>query len=228
MLINIGEHFDQGNILKKPFRGVVVDNDDPLRLGRVKVIIEGLIEGSVENLPWISQRSAALLGGQPTKGTFFAPSVDSELEIHFPFNDIYAGFYVGFWQTPETHNPAFDDGYPDKYEFIDGGFAVSYDGNKKEFIIQHPEGAIITIKPDGSIEATTDGKVKIAGKSGTEIGDGSSVTKINGSKVLLADGGPPVARHGDLVVGTVPQTPSGSNPIVDGKIIASGKKVMAG
>lgn len=223
MLVNIQEHVNQGNILTKSYRGIVIDNADPLKLGRVKVSIAGLIEGSAANLPWISQRSAAMFGGQPEKGSFFAPSLNSELEIQFPTRDIYAGFYVGFWQTPETHNPTFDDGYPDKYGFIDSGFAVSYDNTKKEFIIEHPEGAKITMKSDGSIEATTTAKIKIAGTGGTEIGDGSSITKINGSKVLLADGGPPVARHGDKALGT------GNNGApVECTIMALGKKVMAG
>jgi len=163
-----------------------------------------------------------LRSGQGAKGSFFVPAIDSELEIVFPAGDIYSGFYVGYFQTPETHNDAFDDGYPDKYGFVDGGFAVSYDNSKKEFTITHPEGASITMKPDGSIEVTTEAKVKIAGKGGTTIGDGSSITQIKGSKVMLADGGPPVARHGDKVVGT------GAHGPIDGTVIATSKKTMAG
>jgi hypothetical protein len=223
MLVNFSEHIIV-NLLDKPYKGVVVDNDDPLKLGRVKVTIEGLLEGSKDKLPWIAQRSSTMLGGQKEKGTFFAPSLNSELEIIFPLNDIYSGFYVGFWQTPNTHNAAFDDGYPDKYGFVDDGFKVTYDNNAKELVIEHPEGSRITIKPDGSVEISTDAMVKVSGKGGTEIGDSSSITKINGSKVLLADGGPPIARHGDKVVGN---TPNGG-PLVDGTIIATSKKVMAG
>jgi len=58
MLLNIQEHLNQGNILGKSYRGVVIDNEDPDKLGRVKVIVDGLIEGDTANLPWISQRSA--------------------------------------------------------------------------------------------------------------------------------------------------------------------------
>jgi uncharacterized Zn-binding protein involved in type VI secretion len=224
MLLNIQDYMKPTNLLGQSYRGVVVDNADPDKLGRVKVTIAGLLEGDPANLPWISQRSAAMFGGQPEKGSFFAPSIDSELEIRFPTDDIYAGFYVGFWQTPETHNPVFDDGYPDKYGFIDDGFVVSYDNNKKEFIIEHPEGAKVIMKPDGSVEVTTDKNMKLAGKGGTELGDKSSITKVNGSKVIIADGGPPVARHGDKVVGG---TASGGN-LIECVVIATGKKVMAG
>ena len=224
MLLDINEHFsNQLNILGRPHKGVVVDNNDPEKLGRVKVSIVGLLQGSNDNLPWISQRSPSMLGGQPDKGNFFVPSVGSELEIIFPHRDIYSGFYVGFWQTPNTHNAAFDDGYPDKYGFIDSGFTVSYDGAKEEFILAHPQGATITIKPDGSVEITTDGKATVKGTGGTDIGDSSSVTNIKGSQVILADGGPPVARHGDTVVGS-----NAGGPLVGGTVIATGTKVLAG
>lgn len=224
MLINFSENVDRKNILDRPYRGVVVDNDDPLLLGRVKCQVQGLIEGDAANLPWIQQRSATMLGGQPNKGTFFTPSIGSELEIRFPYNDVYAGFYVGFWQTKDTHMKTFDDGYPNKYGFFDAGFTVSYDNQKNEFIIRHPESATITIKPDGSVDIVTEGVAKFAGKAGTEIGDGSSVTKIKGSKVMLADGGPPVARHGDPVQGG---TQSGG-ALVNAKVIATGKKTYSG
>lgn len=225
MLLNVSQHLERtDNLLNKSYRGVVVDNEDPLKLGRIKVTVTGLLEGDTENLPWVSQRSSAMLGGQPDVGSFFVPILGSELEIIFPHKDIYAGFYVGFWQTPDTHNSTFDSGYPNKYGFVDSGFIVSYDNDAKEFIIEHPEGAKITMKPDGSVDIETPSKVKIAGKGGTEIGDGSSITEIKGSKVMLADGGPPVARHGDAVVGGT-QT---GGAIVGGTIIATSTKVMAG
>jgi hypothetical protein len=229
MLLELGETINnQIRILSKNYKGIVVDNADPLKLGRVKVTISGLIEGEASKLPWISQRSSTTLGGQSAKGTFFAPLIGAELEIEFKNDDIYSGEYIGYWQTPNTHNSAFDDKYPDKYGWVDDGFEVAYDSKAKEFTIEHPEGARIVIKPDGSVEITTPNKVKVAGTGGTEIGDSSSVTKVNGSKVILADGGPPIARHGDTVVGQVPQSPSGTNPLVNGTIIATSTKMLGG
>ena len=228
MLVNIQEHLHQGQITNKSYKGTVIDNDDPLKLGRVRVVIEGMLEGNKNNLPWISQRSATMMGGQPDRGSFFVPAVDSELEITFPTGDVYAGFYVGYWQTPNTHNPVFDDSYPDKYGFTDAGFTVSYDSNKQEFTIEHPEGSKIVMGPDGSVSIETDSRVKVVGKGGTEIGDSSSITQIKGSKVIMADGGPPFARHGDQVVGVTPTGDAGLQSLQNGVVIASSKKCFGG
>lgn len=51
-----------------------------------------------------------------------------------------------------------------------------------------------------SLEATT--MMKLMGTAGTTLGSGASITKVDGTQVLLAGGGPPVARLGDICVGT--------------------------
>ena len=48
----------------EPKFGTVVFNDDPERLGRVKVTIPGLFEGTTDKLPWIRRKMDTSFCGQ--------------------------------------------------------------------------------------------------------------------------------------------------------------------
>ena len=54
----------------------------------------------------------------------------------------------------------------------------------------------------GGVDVKSDGSVKIEGTGSTDVGSGASVTNVNGSMVMLAGGGAPIARLGDMAVGT--------------------------
>lgn len=72
---------------------------------------------------------------------------------------------------------------------IDGNIDVTATGDAK-------------IKATGDAKVEADGKVTVGGTGGTDLGNGASITKVEGQQVLLAGGGPPVARLGDMCVGT--------------------------
>jgi len=69
-----------------------------------------------------------------------------------------------------------------------GGVALSSDGN-------------VTIAGKGGVDVSSDGVAKFSGKGSTEVGSSSSVTKVNGSVVLLAGGAKPVATLGSQCIG---------------------------
>jgi hypothetical protein len=57
MFISLAEHLKPVRALNKPHKGVVVDNNDPLKLNRVKVRIDGLLEAPTADLPWVNTKS---------------------------------------------------------------------------------------------------------------------------------------------------------------------------
>lgn len=69
-----------------------------------------------------------------------------------------------------------------------------------------------------SIEAKT---ATVKGKSGTEIGSGSSPTEIKGATVNLAGGGPPIARVGSQAIGTGNDGAPVVSTIIDGSTKAT-------
>lgn len=105
--------------LSKPYRGFVVDNNDPKKLQRVKCTVAGIMNGPVETLPWIYPHNPPGMGARQDIGSFMVPAVNTELVIEFPTEDIYAGFYTGTWQSADTHPGTFDEDYPNSYGFTD-------------------------------------------------------------------------------------------------------------
>lgn len=100
--------------------------------------------------------------------------------------------------------------------------------NSSKIDIVSASDADITATGDHNISAVNinmngSGNLIIKGDGGTEIGDSSAVTKVNGSTVQLAGGGPPVARLGDQTMGI-----GNLGAPVMGTIIAGSPKVQSG
>lgn len=168
MLINLSEAIDKRSILSRPFKGKVVDNNDPKKLGRVKCIIEGLLELGNEDLPWITQNSNAFLGGMSGKGILAVPEVGAELKIEFPFDDIYSAEYVGYWQSTTTSINDAED-YPNKVGLYVGEFKLTFNKTKKEFKVEHPSGTSVSVVENGDVIVNSAANVKIDSAENIEL-----------------------------------------------------------
>jgi len=127
MLINVPEWVDRPNRLRVPYYGTVVDNNDPKKLGRVKIQIDALFLGlSVSDLPWIAPVASPFLGGSLTSESFSVPEVQSELVVTFPYQDIYFGFYTGTLRSSATASAPFSINYPDRYGMKDSSGVEMY------------------------------------------------------------------------------------------------------
>jgi hypothetical protein len=123
MLHKMMDHLRPENFLKWPHRGRVIDNEmdkDEKKLGRLKVQVLGIMEGSKEELPWCYPWVPFHLGGKPDCSGLSVPEKDSEVWVIFPFNDPHCPFYVAFTQNELTKTPEiFDDQYPNIYGWVD-------------------------------------------------------------------------------------------------------------
>lgn len=80
------------------YEGVVVDNRDPMKLGRVKVMIPGLVEPASG---WAIPIGSAG-GGSEGRGFFFPPDIDAEICVFFKEGDIdHPRYLIGGWGAPE-------------------------------------------------------------------------------------------------------------------------------
>lgn len=147
---------------RKPFsyEGVVVDNVDPLKLGRVRVRVPQ-IHGKItdteyiptEDLPWINQRPNSFLGNSSNSGSFSVPEIDSKVVVEYPTSDPYFGYYKGGITSTETRTTVFDEDYPHSYGTVDSSGTVFRVNKMKEtwdFI--HPSGNYIKISQDTTID----------------------------------------------------------------------------
>ncbi len=96
-----------GNELKGVYHAVVVDNADPLRLGRVRFRIPGLVEPKSS---WAFP-AGGLMGGIKARGSFSVPKVEADIVAVFVGGDPDVPvFFSGHYGTGERPSYLDDDG----------------------------------------------------------------------------------------------------------------------
>ena len=184
-LIKLSEWLARNRDVHYPHRGVVVQNTDPKQMGRVKATIAGLIEGSIDNLPWIYPERPLFLGGSSNAISFSVPEVDSEIAIGFPFEDIYFPFYKDHWPTPGSVD-TFSEDYPESYGVKDSTgthFKINKKSEYTEFL--HSSGMHFTVDKSGNVEIWTPAKVNILATDAILINSDTSISITSTGAVTI-------------------------------------------
>jgi uncharacterized protein YaiE (UPF0345 family) len=116
--------------------------------------VQGLLEDITDltKLPWIYPEFSNTMGGSNVSGSFAVPVVGSYINVRFPYDDIYSGFYGGNFHDPNTHLGMFNDDYPHSYGQRDEQntyWKVNKQKQTAEF--HHTSGAMMTFEQDATI-----------------------------------------------------------------------------
>ena len=132
--------------------GNVVDNNDPKKLGRVKVQISPYADLSVEAIPWASPFLASH-GNSQDYGGINIPEIGSQVRVTFPSKDFTAPYYSGAELNETTRTTFFDDDYPHTYGYKDSvGNFVKINKERGTAQIQHSSTTNMQVSPDVSIK----------------------------------------------------------------------------
>ncbi|MGH2942347.1 MAG: VgrG-related protein [Solirubrobacteraceae bacterium] len=158
--------------------GIVTNNDDPEKMGRVRV-----------KFPWLDERQegwwarVASPSASGKRGIMMMPLVDDEVVVGFEHGDPRRPFVLGsLWNGP---------GKPDALAAKGGGKPDGSFNLRSDKQVSIASGADMAISSEAKLDAKatgdttlqTDGKLAITGK-GAEI----SITGAAGSVVIKADG----------------------------------------
>lgn len=164
-MIKLSDQMKTNDLLAVPYRGTVVATDvdavdsagQPKRLGRIKCRVPGLLESTtIADLPWIYAKQPVGLGGRSDSSSFHMPEINSEVIVEFPYRDIYAGFYTGYWQNENSHQGFLDENYPNSYGFRDTQNTFLKINKAQKFLeFQHASGARVFIDTDSTFELTS-------------------------------------------------------------------------
>lgn len=175
-----------GNMSEKryfgKFRGYVVDNKDPKKLGRLKLRVpEVLGVDTVSTWAWPCVPFAFADGG-----FFFIPPVDAGVWVEFEAGDIDRPLWVGCWWAGSR-------------EPEDGVSEVPVDARTNDYpeinILKVPSGTGVKIDKDGNviIELATGAKLHLGGiggkavaRKGDSVTGGNSITGAS-SKIFAID-----------------------------------------
>lgn len=180
MLIKLSDHLRPTNALQKTYTGRVLmtdegekdENGNVLHLGRVKCSIQGLMEdiSDLTKLPWIYPEPNNMSGGSNVTGGFHAPLVGSYVNIRFPFEDIYSGFYYGNFIDPNTYLGIFNEDYPDSYGHRDEQNTYwKVNKSKKTAEFHHTSGANVAFDADSTITMTSHTGMKFVSEDGHTV-----------------------------------------------------------
>ena len=133
---------NEGLELAGKHMGIVVDNADPLKLGRLKVRVqEAYGEQPVDNLPWAWPCFA--YGGMPQMALYAVPEVGAGVWVEFMWKDgqpdashpVWTGLWLAQGETPEqVESSAEDAHYYKVFKTTSGHFLTFCDKPGEEFI----------------------------------------------------------------------------------------------
>lgn len=202
----------RGNLTDEEYLGDVEDNNDPLKLGRVKVRISIYEDIETEALPW-AYPSLDMSGNSPSNIGLNIPEIGSQVRVEFPNNDKYAPFYKGAELNEFNKSTFFDDDYPNSYGYKDtkGNF-VRVNKKAETIEMQHSSGTNTVIVQDGSFVTTLKDGSSLNFNSGGNfqitMGNPNIMINISGSSSgaldIVAGGGVSLTCNGLEV--TCPQT----------------------
>ena len=136
--------------------GIVLDNNDPLRIGRVKVRVYGLHDNfTIDELPWAMVEFPMAFS---VKGSFMVPEIDTLVYCEFDDADLYEPRISS--KVIDRNNLSFEadhlEDYPDSvilYETSNGDYQ-KINRAKGEYTLKTGAGVFFKLHQDGSINLT--------------------------------------------------------------------------
>lgn len=136
------------------YRGIVIDNRDPLKLGRLKLQVPSVLAREVTGwaLPCLPY------GGGPQQGMFMVPDNDSHVWVEFEAGNVQNPIWVGtFWKN-EGDPPTLSAKEEPTTRLLQtkSGHILQFDDEdgQEQIRFHHPAGAELLIDPSGSITLT--------------------------------------------------------------------------
>lgn len=169
-MLEYNKDIKKDTLANKWLQAVVVDNNDPDQLQRVKIRIRELHREVVDAaLPW----ALPVLAGSNTStlGTLKVPIIGSKVWIQFLDESNYYPIYTGTLTTADLKNTELTaTDYPNVYGFIDRSgnkFVVNTEQDTVEFT--HITGTQLKISTDGTVTFTNASDTIIYSNGNTSI-----------------------------------------------------------
>lgn len=174
------------------YSGKVIDNNDPLKIGRCKIRVFGIYDDMIadSDLPW-ALPDDHFVGS--FKGSLVIPPKEALVRVYFDHGDIYAPVYTSKIPEKKYKSEHISKDYPDTMLFFetDNGDYFTINRKKAEIVFHAAGGSLITIDNKGNLTIdTTEADVIYGGGFKLDIvGDVEMKTVGN---VTIDAVGPPV------------------------------------
>lgn len=208
------------------YMGIVADNNDPKKLGRLKVFCSLYEDLDLEALPWCFPTLDVFLGNSPDSISFSVPEVGSQVRVQFPTKDKYAPYYTGCELNERNKCTFFDDDYPNCYGFKDSvGNFTKINKRTGRNIYQHMSTTNVEISKDGTTTFTTpNGQYMQIDPKGNIIGEIATVSIVGQGHFSYTNGGNSFTMNGGAVefISCGPFSVKAPTSSFDGDLVVSG------
>lgn len=204
---------DQVSPTTMSYLGCVEDNNDPEKLGRIRVRIAPYSDLKTEELPWASPTLGSH-GNSAEYGGLNIPEVGSQVRVVFPSRDFTAPYYTGAELNQVNRTTFFDDDYPHTYGYKDsiGNFA-KINKEKGTVQFQHTSSTNMQVALDGSIKVSLSGGAYFIFDSGKNFDLNIGTLDVSGS----ADGTLAVEANNEVNI-KAPQVNIDGNVAITGDL----------
>jgi len=132
--------------------GMVEDNEDPKKLGRLRVRIEPYTDYKSEDLPWANP-TMDKSGNSPDNCGLNIPEKGSQVRVYFPSQDLTAPYYMGAELNELNRTTFFDEDYPNSYGYKDSkGNFVRVNKAQERIHAQHSSGSNFKVTSQGDMQ----------------------------------------------------------------------------
>ena len=136
------------------YLGTVEDNNDPKKLGRVKVSIPLYDNMTTEQLPW-ALPTLPSCGNSSSNCALNIPEIGSQVRVSFPNQDLTAPHYSGAELNENNRTTFFDDDYPHTYGYRDpNGDFIKVNKKMRTVELQHSSTSNLKVAADGSMQVS--------------------------------------------------------------------------
>ena len=221
------QDFDRPKLVNEYHRAVVVDNQDPQKLHRVKIRIQEIhgTEQEIPNdhLPWAIHFRPTFLGGGPNLSQASIPRIGTEVQIVHIKGDIYQPAYMFEMANDSNRMDQLEEDYPQSYVLRDSDgnyWHVNMEQNKLNVLFNGTELCEITQDRETTIgqnqllsignnktDEITNDEVREIGNNKTETVDNFATynaTKFtintSGDTIINASGNVNVTASGEATV----------------------------
>lgn len=146
----------------KKYPGKVVNNNDPLKLGRCRIRVYNVLDAGIpdNDLPWAIPESS-FVGS--LVGNFIVPPIDAIVWVRFDDAEVTSPMYSTKVLDRNHISSNKDDDYPDSMVLFEADNGEFLRSNRKtlETLYQHSSGTIIKIDALGNVTIDATGIFKV-------------------------------------------------------------------
>lgn len=171
------------------YRGIVIDNQDPQKRGRLKLRIPSVLNDQASDwaLPCMPY------GGAPQQGMFMVPEVDALVWVEFEAGDVHCPIWVGtFWmaegdppedaatEEPTTRLLQTSSGHILQFDDADGQERIRLHHSTEAELVVDPNGTISLTDASGAVLRmdAQDNEITVEDANGNTMTMNSSATRV--------------------------------------------------